>query len=169
MNAEDGSEQTRLTNHASDDVQVDWAPDGTKIAFTSNRDGNQQIFVMNPDGSNPTRLTDGPGSNTVPDWGTVSTSTEPPPTPSEAIEQLISDIENLEGIPQGTKTSLTAPLRQASTILTDDNPNNDESACGKLDAFINQVNAAETRGTLTEHRATDLRTQATDIRTDLGC
>ncbi len=27
-----------------------------KIAFTSYRDGNQEIYVMNPDGSNQTRL-----------------------------------------------------------------------------------------------------------------
>ena len=30
----------------------------TKIAFTSDRDGNDEIYVMNADGSNPTQLTD---------------------------------------------------------------------------------------------------------------
>ena len=28
-----------------------WSPDGSKIAFTSNRDGNPEIYVMNRDGS----------------------------------------------------------------------------------------------------------------------
>jgi TolB protein len=28
-----------------------------KIAFTSDRDGSDEIYVMNPDGSNETRLT----------------------------------------------------------------------------------------------------------------
>src|SRR6059036_42406 len=28
-----------------------------KIAFTSDRDGNQEIYLMNPDGTNQTRLT----------------------------------------------------------------------------------------------------------------
>jgi hypothetical protein len=59
-------------------------------------------------------------------------------------------------------------LEEVSNILTDDNPNNDESACGKLDAFIDQVNANERRGdTLTADQADDLRTQAEDIRDEL--
>ena len=69
----------------------------------------------------------------------------PSPTPAEATTELISDVENLgDDVPQGTKTSIAAPLEEASTtILTDDNPNNDKSACGKLDASIRQTDAAE--------------------------
>ena len=37
----------------------------SKIAFTSDRDGNAEIYVMNADGSNQTRLT----NNTTGDWG----------------------------------------------------------------------------------------------------
>jgi hypothetical protein len=48
--------------------------------------------------------------------------------------------------------------------LTDNNPNNDESACSRLGAFINQVDAAaERRDRLTADQADDLRTQAEDI------
>jgi hypothetical protein len=94
---------------------------------------------------------------------------EEEPTPAEAIEELILEVEGLEDVSQSTKNSLTAPLRQAVDLLSDDNPNNDESACGRLDAFLNQVDAAERRGDITEQQATDLRTQATDIRTELGC
>jgi hypothetical protein len=54
-------------------------------------------------------------------------------------------------------------LREASDILNDDNPNNDRAVCGKLGAFINQVNANEGRGTLTADQADVLRTQAEDI------
>jgi PKD repeat protein len=100
------------------------------------------------------------------------TVNEPPPEPqdpAEATEELISDVQNLEGVSQSTKTSLTTPLRGAVDILNDDNPNNDRSACGRLGAFINQVNAAERRGTLTEDQASDLRIQAEDIRDMLGC
>ena len=34
-----------------------WAPDGTKIAFSSNDDGNEEIFIMNADGTNRTQIT----------------------------------------------------------------------------------------------------------------
>jgi len=90
----------------------------------------------------------------------------PPPvptTPTEVIEKLISDIQNLEGVPQSVKTDIIAALEGVLDILNDDNPNNDESACDELGAFINQVNANERRGTLTPEQADNLRTQAEDI------
>jgi hypothetical protein len=94
-----------------------------------------------------------------------------PPTPAQAIDKLISDVQNLDddNVPQSVKTSLTAPLKEASDILSDDNPNNDNAACGRLDAFINQLNANERRGTLTADQADDLRTQAEDIENALDC
>ena len=46
-----------LNDDAWDDYRPDWSPDGRKIAFTSNRDGNPEIYVMNADGSDPVRLT----------------------------------------------------------------------------------------------------------------
>jgi hypothetical protein len=100
---------------------------------------------------------------------TVNPPSPSPPTPipsaKQIIDRLISTIQNLDNdnVPQGLKTNLTSVLKQASNILTDDNPNNDEPACGKFDSFINQVNAAERRDTLTADQADDLRTQAEDI------
>jgi HYR domain len=99
-------------------------------------------------------------------------SPSPPTTPGEAIDKLISTIQNLDNVPQSVKTSLIAALKQVSNILNDNNPNNDESAvCGTLDALINHVNADERRDTLTADQADELRTQAEDIRNELllGC
>lgn len=42
-----------------------WSPDGRKIAFVSERDGNSEIYMMNADGSDVTRLTD----HSADDWG----------------------------------------------------------------------------------------------------
>jgi hypothetical protein len=39
-----------------------------KIAFTSNRDGNNEIYVMNADGSNQTRLTNNSYEDAHPNW-----------------------------------------------------------------------------------------------------
>jgi hypothetical protein len=88
----------------------------------------------------------------------------PPPTLEQAIDKLISTIQNLDdNVTQNVKTSLTAALKQVSNILSDNNPNNDESGCGRLGAFINHVDAAERRDRLTPNQADDLRTQAEDI------
>jgi TolB protein len=38
------------------------------IAFTSERDGNSEIYVMNPDGTGPQRLTDDPAYDAWPTW-----------------------------------------------------------------------------------------------------
>ena len=67
----DGGNQERLTNHRAGDSSPDWSPDGTMIAFVSNRDGarsRSQIYVMDTHGKNPIRLTDGPGFKRDPDW-----------------------------------------------------------------------------------------------------
>jgi hypothetical protein len=61
----------------------------------------------------------------------------------------------------------TYSLFRKLKVLSDDNPNNNESACGRLGAFINQVNADERRDTLTADQADELRTQAEDIRSEL--
>jgi dipeptidyl aminopeptidase/acylaminoacyl peptidase len=38
------------------------------IAFTSDRDGNDEIYVMNPDGSGQTNLTKDPAIDQLPAW-----------------------------------------------------------------------------------------------------
>ena len=45
-----------------------YSPDGTKIAFTSNRDGNPEIYVMNRDGSGLRRMTNNPAIDVTPTW-----------------------------------------------------------------------------------------------------
>lgn len=45
----------RLEKGAAHDAPA-WSPDGTKIAFASERDGNYEIYLMDADGSNPTKI-----------------------------------------------------------------------------------------------------------------
>lgn len=49
-----------------------WSPDGTRIAITSNRDGNPELYVMNADGSGVRRITKHPGIDTSPTWSPAS-------------------------------------------------------------------------------------------------
>ncbi len=58
----------RLTNNWATDTSPTWSPDGSRIAFLSDRAGSPQIYVMNADGSGVRRLTFRGNYNTTPDW-----------------------------------------------------------------------------------------------------
>jgi dipeptidyl aminopeptidase/acylaminoacyl peptidase len=53
----DGSNPVRLTNNSTADGQPSWSPDGTKIAFTTQRDGLPLVYVMNANGSSQLNIT----------------------------------------------------------------------------------------------------------------
>src|SRR5829696_6030095 len=44
-----GDHLRRLTDNAATDIAPAWSPGGKKLAFTSNRDGNFEIYVMDAD------------------------------------------------------------------------------------------------------------------------
>ncbi len=83
MNA-DGSGQQNLTNHSGWDGWPSWSPDGTKIAFQTDRDSvedgivielvlpdsdlGDEVYVMNADGSGQTNLTNSIGEDRYPSW-----------------------------------------------------------------------------------------------------
>mgnify|MGYP006270892699 CR=1 FL=1 len=72
MNA-DGSGQTRLTDDPADDYYPSWSPDGARIAFTSERNGQAEIYAMNADGSGLKNLTNNPAGDWWPSWSPAGT------------------------------------------------------------------------------------------------
>jgi len=53
----------------NDNLQPTWSPDGTKILFTSNRDGNWELYVIDVETKDVTRLTNNSALDFDPDWG----------------------------------------------------------------------------------------------------
>jgi TolB protein len=65
----DGSEPQDISQSPdSDEGFPTWSPDGQWIAFTSRRDGNNEIYVVRMDGTELTRLTNQPTDDFAPAW-----------------------------------------------------------------------------------------------------
>lgn len=63
----DGQE-SKLTASPTDDLTPAWAPDRSRIAFETKRDGNREIYVMNADGSNQVNVSGHPAHDGAPAW-----------------------------------------------------------------------------------------------------
>jgi Tol biopolymer transport system component len=53
----DGTHVVKLTIHSCLESSPVWSPDGRQITFTSGRDGNAEICLMDADGSHAICLT----------------------------------------------------------------------------------------------------------------
>ncbi|MGH2589855.1 MAG: hypothetical protein ACRDGW_03550, partial [Actinomycetota bacterium] len=94
----DGTGEVQLTDTDGANLQPTWSPDGSRIAFTSTRDGDSEIYVMNADGSEPRRITERPGWDAAPDWssaGRIAYTSEGPESgvyavdPDDAVSELV--------------------------------------------------------------------------------
>ena len=64
----DGLHQRRLSYGNGEEGGPTGSPDGRRIAFSSTRDGNSEVYVMTADGKNQRRLTRDPASDGSPSW-----------------------------------------------------------------------------------------------------
>ena len=62
-----GDGKRRLTNSA-DDAMPSWSPTGDRIVYSSQQNGNWDIWVINPDGSGQTQLTRNLDIDAMPIW-----------------------------------------------------------------------------------------------------
>jgi Tol biopolymer transport system component len=81
-----GSGIRQLTNDRAFDRNPTWSPDGSQIAFMSNRDGKFQIWSIKPDGSGLRRLTAAKtGAQSFNQWSPDGSKL--PYTPAEVDEE----------------------------------------------------------------------------------
>jgi TolB protein len=70
----DGTDLTRLTHSPWPEFDPSWSPDGTQIAFRSERSGEPEIWLMNADGKGQRRLTAGLSPAWSPDGSLIAFS-----------------------------------------------------------------------------------------------
>ncbi len=107
----DGSNIRQLTNGSFRNWFPNWSPDGTKIVFESERDGDYEIYTMMADGTQQSRLTVNASGDRFPNWS----------PDGKSIAFVRSDstvyVMNQDGTNQQKVTS-TPPLRGMPSVLT---------------------------------------------------
>ena len=58
---------TKLTV-SGHDMEPAWSPDSQWVAFTSERDGNTEVYIINAQGQMQSNLSNSPGSDMQPAW-----------------------------------------------------------------------------------------------------
>lgn len=64
----DGRSVTQLTTDPASDVMPAVSPDGTRVAFASNRNGTWDLYVMNSTGGQPVEITSDASQELSPTW-----------------------------------------------------------------------------------------------------
>ncbi|GMV36866.1 MAG: tricorn protease [Fimbriimonadales bacterium] len=63
-----GGRATRVTVHVRHEIRPQFSPDGKQLAFSSDREGGYDVYVMDAAGGKPKRLTYHSASDMVTDW-----------------------------------------------------------------------------------------------------
>jgi len=63
-----GQNIVNLTSHPAHDADPTWSPDGNRIAFSSRRDGNWEIYLMDSEGGSLVNLTNNEADDRYPTW-----------------------------------------------------------------------------------------------------
>ena len=120
----DGTNVVRLTRNSAVDFHPEWSPDGKRIVFWSDRDGNAEIYVMNVDGSKQERLTNHPAIDRTggwsPDGQKIVFHSERDPPPSPLANTAPADIYVMNADGTGVVRLTTHPARDQAAAWSPD-------------------------------------------------
>ena len=108
-------EVAKLTHNDSDDVEPVWSPDGTRIAFSSKRDGNWEIYAMNADGSTQRNLSNNMEDDEQPAWSPDGRKIAFNSNRDDRLEELYvmnvdgSAVRELTNVPTGKRRPVWSP------------------------------------------------------------
>ncbi len=69
VNADKGGEAKQITDHPYRDFDINWSPDSRKLAFISERDGNNEVYIVDVKTKELKRLTNTPdAAESKPKW-----------------------------------------------------------------------------------------------------
>jgi dipeptidyl aminopeptidase/acylaminoacyl peptidase len=102
----------RVTDDPGDELHPAWSPDGGTITFSTDRDGNQELYTVRPDGTALTRMTDTTENEIEPAWGLYAS--EIVATRSTAGSPVVVSVDRTGGIPapfgfKGTSVDIRGP------------------------------------------------------------
>ena len=130
-----GTALRRITQDRFVDDQLSWSPNGTKIAFVSNRGGKFGIWVMNANGSGKRLLT---ADGAVPAWSPDGNTLAFVRTNGRTDAIWMMDADG------GNQRRLTVPPQLGSDYARDSMP--EWSPDGEALAFVAATGAGPTSG-----------------------
>lgn len=117
---QDGSSPMRLTAHVGRDTFPRFSPDGRMVAFTSNRFGNDDVFVIPVTGGEPRQLTFNTANDVVQNWTSdgkgIMFSSQRSTSPWFSPLQVVSAEGGLPH-PMAMDTANTGMMKQDGTMV----------------------------------------------------
>ena len=95
----DGTDLTRLTRSPGPDFDPTWSPDGARIAFRSERNGESEIWLMTADGSGQRRLARGLSPAWSPDGSRIAYASPASPGSLSGLSIMNADGSGQRRVP----------------------------------------------------------------------
>jgi hypothetical protein len=169
----DGSDLTTLFGGTSDNTTAAWSPDGTRIAFYSNR-SPAGVYTARPDGSDQSFLTSSPATRSpVLDWQPILKGYPRPKGATPIYASLVPAYQACSAPNRAHAPPLSfgscAPATQTSTQLTIGTPDANGQAA-KATSYVKLATIAGNLTTPADEADLRLKAQINDVRntTDLS-